>query len=169
MSCTQVDGAVCLQLYLQFVFCSVTCLFNTKCFPFQYFSICSDCNVLTISTGFTAVSWLISKQNQIVQNLCYNYLQRTLWKKAHASLLLVLFRFTLDDCPALTLDGDLFALEVVHVAQQDFLPVAAVADEPQVRKRPFRRSHLLLHLGQQITYSKCKGGGVRKDRHAKKF
>lgn len=53
-----------------------------------------------------------------------------------------------------TFDGDLFALEVVHVSQQDFLPVAAVTDEPQVRERSFRRSHLLFHFGQQITYSK---------------
>lgn len=37
-----------------------TCLFNTRCFPFQYLSIWRDCRVLTISTGFTAVSWLIS-------------------------------------------------------------------------------------------------------------
>lgn len=37
-----------------------TCLFRTKCFPFQYLSIWSDCSVLTMSTGLTAVSWLIS-------------------------------------------------------------------------------------------------------------
>lgn len=39
---------------------SPTCLFKTRCFPFQYLSICRDCSVLTMSTGFTAVSWLIS-------------------------------------------------------------------------------------------------------------
>lgn len=39
---------------------NLTCLFRTRCFPFQYFSIWSACNVLTMSTGFTAVSWLIS-------------------------------------------------------------------------------------------------------------
>lgn len=38
----------------------LTCLFKTRCFPFQYLSIWRDCSVLTISTGFTAVSWLIS-------------------------------------------------------------------------------------------------------------
>lgn len=37
-----------------------TCLFKIRCFPFQYLSICNDCSVLTISTGLTAVSWLIS-------------------------------------------------------------------------------------------------------------
>lgn len=39
---------------------NLTCLFRTRCFPFQYFSIWSACSVLTMSTGFTAVSWLIS-------------------------------------------------------------------------------------------------------------
>lgn len=37
-----------------------SCLFSTRCFPFQYLSIWRDCRVLTMSTGFTAVSWLIS-------------------------------------------------------------------------------------------------------------
>ena len=31
-----------------------------------------------------------------------------------------------------TLDGDLLALEVVHITQEHFLPVAAVADEAQI-------------------------------------
>lgn len=42
----------------------LTCLFNTKCFPFQYLSICRDCRVLTMSTGLTAVSWLISAHHR---------------------------------------------------------------------------------------------------------
>lgn len=53
----------------------------------------------------------------------------------------------------LTLDGDLFALEVVHVAQEHFFPVAAVADEAQVREGALRRPHLLLHLRQQVAYT----------------
>lgn len=61
-----------------------------------------------------------------------------------------------DHCALLTFDGDLFALEIVHVAQQYFLPVAAVANETQVGERPFRRSHLFLYFGQKITYSKHK-------------
>lgn len=44
-----------------------TCLFNTRCFPFQYLSIWRDCRVLTISTGFTAVSWLISVNTRMRQ------------------------------------------------------------------------------------------------------
>ncbi len=32
----------------------------------------------------------------------------------------------------LTLDGDLFALEVVHVPQQHLFPVAAITDEAQI-------------------------------------
>ena len=46
------------------VVCVITCLFNTRCFPFQYLSIWRDCRVLTISTGFTAVSWLISAKHR---------------------------------------------------------------------------------------------------------
>lgn len=52
----------------------------------------------------------------------------------------------------LAFDGNLFALKVVHITQENFLPVASVADESEVRERPFRRSHLLLHFRQQITY-----------------
>src|SRR4029434_2953782 len=39
---------------------SLTCLFSTRCLPFQYLSICRDCSSIAMSTGFTAVSWLIS-------------------------------------------------------------------------------------------------------------
>lgn len=46
-----------------------TCLFKTRCFPFQYLSIWRDCSVLTISTGFTAVSWLISMNIKVRENV----------------------------------------------------------------------------------------------------
>lgn len=54
---------VILCLYLAWIHLMAklqTCLFKIRCFPFQYLSICNDCSVLTISTGLTAVSWLIS-------------------------------------------------------------------------------------------------------------
>jgi len=57
----------------------------------------------------------------------------------------------LGECgPALTFDGDLFALKVVQVAQQHLLPVTPVADEAQVRQGALRWAHLLLHFGQQV-------------------
>ena len=43
-----------------------TCLFKTRCFPFQYLSIWRACRVLTMSTGFTAVSWLISETEELL-------------------------------------------------------------------------------------------------------
>ena len=39
---------------------------------------------------------------------------------------------------SLTFDGDLFALEVVHVSEQHFLPVTTVTDEAQVRQGSLR-------------------------------
>lgn len=45
-----------------------TCLFKTRCFPFQYLSIWRACRVLTMSTGFTAVSWLISGTEELLRN-----------------------------------------------------------------------------------------------------
>lgn len=53
--------------------------------------------------------------------------------------------------PALTFDGDLFALEVIQVAQQHLLPVTPVADEAQVGQGALRWAHLLFHFGQQVT------------------
>lgn len=55
---------------------------------------------------------------------------------------------------SVTFDGDLLALEVVHVTQQHLFPVATVADEAQVREGPLWGAHLLLHLGQQVAYRK---------------
>lgn len=37
-----------------------SCRFSTRCFPFQYLSMLSDCRVLTMSYGLIAVSWLMS-------------------------------------------------------------------------------------------------------------
>lgn len=54
----------------------------------------------------------------------------------------------------LTFDGDLLALEVVHVSEQHFLPVAPVADEAEVGQGSLRGAHLLLHLGQQVAYTR---------------
>lgn len=39
----------------------ITCLLSTRCLPFQYFSIPSACNVLTMSLALIAVSWLTSE------------------------------------------------------------------------------------------------------------
>jgi hypothetical protein len=38
-----------------------TCLFKTRCFPFQYFNMPRACRVLTISFALMAVSWLTSE------------------------------------------------------------------------------------------------------------
>lgn len=46
---------------------NLTCLFKTRCLPFQYLSIWSACRVLTISTGLTAVSWLISEAEREIR------------------------------------------------------------------------------------------------------
>lgn len=86
----------------------LTCRFNTKCFPFQYLSICRDCRVLTMSTGLTAVSWLISAN--YTNHMCFEN-SGALWFWGGGDGIVCHCVF------CLTFDGDLLALEIVHVSQ----------------------------------------------------
>lgn len=57
------------------------------------------------------------------------------WRYSEGRLVL---SFSSNAVSPLTFDGDLLALKVVQVAQQHLLPVASVADEPQVRQGALR-------------------------------
>lgn len=88
---------------------------------------------------FKEIEFIIySKQCATMLHLIFIH---TLIHQSFHTILCVLFFFFF-----LTFNGDLFALEIMQVAQQHFFPVAPVANETQIRQRALRRAHFLLHL-----------------------